>query len=132
MTTPPVELAPVPVVVHGIAEGVQLGPPAAPQRERVAVPRTVVLTSDEPVAPLLRPDPDLAFCWVFAFTNAVVLARSKGDGQAAGNVAATITRPNGALIPAGVMVPIDTTSELWLATGTYPTMVSVFPVYRRG
>lgn len=126
------DLTPVPVVLHSVAEGVSLSAPAAPRKYQcVAVPRTLVLTSDEPAQQLLRPDPDLDFAWVFCFTNNVVLSKSKGDAQASGNTAATITRPNGSLIPSGVMVPIETTSELWVSTGTYPTMVSVFPVYKR-
>lgn len=125
------EIRAVNVHIASVADGVMPGAPKPP-REQVLVPRTVILTSDEPAKQLALPNPDREFIGIIATTNAVVLSRSKADAQAPGNVAATISAPNGALIPAGVLIWIpETTSEIWASTGTYPTMVTVLEVTRR-
>lgn len=129
----PIENVPsVPVHVASIAAEVQLGTPRD-TRQYVLVPRTVILTSDEPVKQLAPPNPDRCRITIIANTNAIVLSRTKADAQAPGNLAATIAAPNGAYLPSGlpgVDVP-ETTSEIWGSTGTYPTMVTVLEVTRR-
>ena len=120
-----------PVHVHVASADVSLGaaPPASP--ELVAVPHTVAVTADEPARQLCQPSPGRKFIGICAFTNAVVVSRSKGDAQAAGNLASSITQPNGAMIPSGVYVWFEATNELWVSTGTYPTLVSVIEVNAR-
>lgn len=120
-----------PVHVHVASADVALGAPPAAAAELVAVPHTVAVTADEPARQLCQPNPGRKFIGICAFTNAVVISRSKGDAQAAGNVAATITAPNGAMIPSGVYVWFESTNELWVSCGTYPTLVSVIEVNAR-
>lgn len=122
----------VPVDVHVASMAPGLGPPKPDTRQRVLVPRTVTLTTDEPAKQLAPPNPDRIYIGIIATTNSVVLSRSKGDAQAAGNVASSITSPNGGLIPAGILIWVpEATSEIWASTGTYPTMVTVLEVTRR-
>lgn len=120
-----------PVHVHIASADVAVGqaPPVA--AELVTVPHTVAVTSDETARQLCQPNPGRKFIGICAFTNAVVISRSKGDAQAPGNLAATITAPNGAMIPSGVYVWFESTNELWVSTGTYPTLVSVIEVNAR-
>ncbi len=120
-----------PVKVHVASADVQLGHPPAVTPDLVAVPHTVALTSDEPARQLCQPSPGRKFIGICAFTNAVVLSRSKGDAQAPGNLTASITAPNGAMLPSGVYVWFEATNELWVSTGTYPTLVSVIEVNAR-
>lgn len=101
-------------------------------RDQVLVPRTVTLTADTPADQLCQPNPGRKFLGLIANTNAVVLSRSKSDAQAPGNLAASITAPNGAYLPAGLLVWVpDCQNELWASTGTYPTMITVLEVTRR-
>lgn len=120
-----------PVHVHVASADVALGqaPPVA--AELVVVPHTVAITSDEPARQLCQPNPGRKFIGICAFTNTVVISRSKGDAQAAGNMASSITQPNGAMIPADLYVWFEATNELWVSTGTYPTLVSVLEVNKR-
>jgi hypothetical protein len=121
---------PVQVHVASVADG--LGPVQPDTRQRVLVPRTVILTSDEPAKPLAPPNPDRVFLGIIANSNAVVISRTKGDAQAAGNLESSITNPNGAYIPSGILIWVpEATSEVWASTGNYPTMVSVLEVTRR-
>lgn len=120
-----------PVRVHVASADVQLGQAPAAAAELVAVPHTVSITSDDPARQLCQPNPGRKFIGIFPFTNAVVLSRSKGDAQAPGNLASSITAPNGAMIPSGVYTWFESTNELWVSTGTYPTLVSVIEVNKR-
>lgn len=121
-----------PVQVHVASMAPGLGPAPVDARQRVLVPRTELLNSDMPAKQLCLPNPDRVWLGIIANTNAIVLARSKSDAQAPGNTASSITAPNGALIPSGILVWIpDTTSEVWAATGTYPTLVTVLEVTKR-
>lgn len=120
-----------PVHVHVASSDVQLGAAPAASPELVAVPHTVSITSDDPARQLCQPNPGRKFIGICAFTNAVVISRSKGDAQAAGNLASSIVQPNGAMIPSGVYVWFEATNELWVSTGTYPTLVSVIEVNQR-
>lgn len=97
------------------------------------IPRTVVLTADEPVKQLLTPDPHREWVIIIARANTIVLAESKGDGQAAANTGdATAASPNGAAIPPGLQIgPFACTNELWAAGATYPTPVTVLACYTR-
>ncbi len=119
------------VHVHIASADVPLGqaPPASP--ELVAVPHTVAVTSDEPVRQLCQPNPGRKFIGIFPFTNTVVLSRSKADAQYTGNLQSSITQPNGAMIPSGVYTWFESTNELWVSSGTYPTLVSVIEVNAR-
>jgi hypothetical protein len=119
------------VHVHIASAAVPLGQPPAASPELVAVPHTVAVTADEPARQLCQPSPGRKFIGICAFTNAVVISRSKGDAQAPGNLASSVTQPNGAMIPSGVYVWFEATNELWVSTGTYPTLVSVIEVNER-
>lgn len=118
------------VSVHVASSDVPLGGPAMGP-DLVVVPHTVSITSDEPARQLCQPNPGRKFIGICAFTNTVVISRSKGDAQAPGNTASSITQPNGAIIPSGVYVWFEATNELWVSTGTYPTLVSVLEVNKR-
>lgn len=127
MSTP---VEPVQVHVASMASG--LSPMKPDSRQRVLVPRTVILSASDPAQPLAPPNPDRVHIGIIANTNAVVITRSKADAQAPGNLASSITAPNGAYIPAGLLVWVpEATSEVWAATGTYPTLVTVLEVTRR-
>jgi hypothetical protein len=119
-----------PISVHIASSDV--GTPAKPARRRYhVIPRTIVLTTDEPVAQLLRPDPGREYAIIIPRTNDVVLCESKGDAQATSNVSdTTFARPNGGVIPKDVEIRIPLiTSELWAAAATYPTRVTVLACY---
>lgn len=120
-----------PVHVHIASADVPLGQAPPVGDDLVMVPHTVSITSDDVARQLCQPNPKRKFIGVCAFTNAVVLSKTRGDAQAAGNLAATIVAPNGAMIPADLYVWFQATNELWVSTGTYPTLVSVLEVNAR-
>lgn len=92
---------------------------------------TVVLTADEPVKQLLKPDPNRAWAIIQVFDNTIVLTTSKGNAQAAANTGdTTLARPIGAIVPTGVVVPLRQQNEVWAAAATYPTRISVISAYR--
>lgn len=118
------------VKVHLASSDVPLGQPGA--RSCAVVPRTVVLTEDDPAQLIAPQNPDREFIGICCFANPAVLSLSKGDAQAPGNLADTITAPNGALIPAGQYIWLPgADNPLWASAGTYPTMISVIEVTRR-
>lgn len=118
----------VPIGVHIVSTDAQA--PAPRREEYRTILRSVILTADEPAKQLVPPNPNLERLIVTAFTNEIVLSRTKGDAQAAGNLASSITNPNGTLLATGYPYDIGrTTSEMWASTGTYPTIVSVIATY---
>ncbi len=126
------DYAPIRVHIASAAPGMAPGPAARHQLAHL-LPRTVVLTADEPVKQLLRPDPHREYAIVIARTNDVVLTETRGDGQAPANTAdATLASPNGGVIPHDVEISLPSiTSELWAAAATYPTRVTVLSCVRR-
>lgn len=126
------ETEPVPVHVASVADG--LGP--APRRRLRAVSLyTVVLTADEPAKQVLQPDPNRVIARVQAGGNNVVLARTKGDAQAAANTGdVTLARPNGMLLPYAnaTPYPLETTGEVWAAAAAYPAQVAVSVITEAG
>lgn len=118
----------IPIGVHIVSTDAEA--PAPRQKQYRTILRSVILTADEPAKQLVPPNPNLERLIVTAFTNNVVLSKTKGDAQAAGNVASSITNPNGTLLADGTPYKIGrTTSEIWASTGTYPTIVSVIATY---
>jgi hypothetical protein len=110
---------------------------AQPERRkaRSVVFYTVVLTSDEPAKQVLRPDPNRVIAYVQAGGANVVLTTNRADAQSRQNTGDTgLAQPNGALLPYGNTspTPLETTSEVWAATPTYPAQVSVVAVYEAG
>lgn len=126
MTTP-IEMESVPVHVTGMETALH-GLFSRKRRQYSVVPRTVKLTSDTPVDQLCRAEQNREHIIIIAQTNAVVLAKNKADAQYSGNTASSITAPNGAYLAAGTVHKFACTSELWVATGTYPTLITVIEV----
>lgn len=129
------QLIPIPVTAHiaSVGPGLSLGSYGKRECGYHVIPRTVVLTSDEPVKQLLAPNPNREYAIIIARTNDVVLCESKGDGQAASNVSdTTYANPNGSVIPHDIEITFrKITSEMWAAAATYPTRVTVLACVRR-
>ena len=117
------------VSVHLASSDVPIGNPAG--RERAVSFYTLVLTADDPVQQVLRPDPNRVTARVQAGGANVVLTKTKGAGQNATADAAQAT-PHGMLLPYTntAPYPLDTTGEVWAAAASYPAQVAVSVITR--
>lgn len=89
--------------------------------------KTIVLTAANPVQMVVGVDPVRIEVHLEPQTNAVVMASSIGQASDLNNVAAVLAFPNGRILNplVGEYTVPGGSNELWLATGTYPTLVGV-------
>lgn len=121
-----------PIRVHLESSSVPMAA-AADRAPRELVPRfyTVTLTTDEPVKQVLPPSPNREYALLISLDNDVVLADSKSNAQASGNVSDTsLARPTGAAIPTGVVIPMADQGEVWAGAASYPSRISVLVAFR--
>lgn len=86
--------------------------------------RSAVLTATNPSIQIAGYDPLRKCIWLSPAVNAYVIAGSIGQAQDPNNLAASIAQPNGRYVPANVPETIvEGQNEVWIATGTYPTVV---------
>lgn len=124
---------PVPVHVTSIDAQVQLGqaPAAAPPRPRIGCrPYTVVLTSNNPVLPILDWDDKRVYALVQAGGNDAVISNNKSEAYSAANQVATLPSPIGMVLPYGNTAPtkIPGGEQWWAAAAAYPTQITVLVV----
>lgn len=104
-----------------------------PKRFEVrAAYRSIVLTANNPSAEIAGYDP-LRECIEFSpAANAYVISGSVSQANDPNNLAATIVNPNGRYIPANAGFQVTTTgqNDVWVSTGTYPTIVG-FQIIRK-
>jgi hypothetical protein len=131
-------MTPEPVQVHVVADSTK---PAAtaPATRRRTVPRTIVLTANDPVQVIL-PDSDRRRCaYILPIDNPIVLGHSQGEAGAAANTAANTPFPSGAYLPApsattpAVPWVIDDQGPVWagVTTTASNSRITVIAVYRR-